>query len=58
MTLRRSLAQDVVAVQALLRANGADAFVQEDPEDDFGLGMVYAEVRAALLCAGYLTATA
>jgi len=47
-----------VTVQALLRAKGVDAFSQEDPEDDFGLGMGYAEVRAALLCAGYLTATA
>lgn len=45
-------------MQALLRANGVNAFAQEDPEDDFGLRMVYAEVRAALLCAGYLTATA
>lgn len=52
------LAQDVVTVQALLRADGVDAFAQEAPEDDFGLGVVYAEVRAALLCAGYLTATA
>ena len=25
------LAQDVVTVQALLRANGVDAFAQEDP---------------------------
>jgi hypothetical protein len=52
------LAQDVVTVQALMRAHGVEAFAAEEPEDDFGLGMVYAEVRSALVGAGYLPATA
>lgn len=52
------LAHDVVTVQALMRAHGVAAFAEDDPDDDFGLGMVYAQVRAALFDAGYLTATA
>lgn len=49
---------DVYVVTALLRTHGVEAFVDEEPEDDFGLGVVYQRVREALVGAGYLAVTA
>lgn len=55
---KRLAAHDVYVVTALLRAQGVAAFEQEEPEDDFGLGVVYERVRSALVEAGYLAVTA
>ncbi len=49
--------QDAYVVQALLRSRGVQAFAEEEPDDDFGLGMVYAGVRDALVAAGHLVGT-
>lgn len=51
-------AHDVYVVTALLRTQGVEAFEQEEPEDDYGLGVVYQGVREALVEAGYLAVTA
>ena len=51
---KQLVARDVYVVTALLRNQGVDAFSEEDPEDDFGLGMVFTRVREALIDAGYL----
>jgi hypothetical protein len=51
---KQLLARDVYVVTALLRNGGVDAFSGEEPEDDFGLGMVFTRVREALIDAGYL----
>lgn len=55
---KRLTAQDVYVVTALLRAQGVVAFEDEEPEDDFGLGVVYERVRCALVEAGYLAVIA
>lgn len=52
------LVPDVPLVQALLRMHGVAAFQEEEPEDDFGLGVVYGAVREALVEAGHLAAPA
>jgi len=54
----RLLTRDAATVQALLAVHGADAFEDEEPEDDFGLGVVYTAVRDALIRCGYLFAVA
>ena len=51
---RRFLQQDAVIVEHLLATEGLDAFAEEEPEDDRGLGIVYAEVRQALVESGLL----
>lgn len=55
---KRLAAHDVYVVMALLRAQGVAAFEEEEPEDDFGLGVVYERVRSALAEAGYLAVIA
>lgn len=45
-----------VLVGALLDMHGTSAFAQDEPEDDFGLGIVYGAVRDALVDAGHLQA--
>ena len=40
--------QDAATVRGVLQVHGVRAFVDEDPADDFGLGVVYDRVRAAL----------
>lgn len=52
------LEHDVVVVTAVLRTQGVQGFEEEEPEDDFGLGIVYERVRLALIDAGYLAVTA
>lgn len=49
---------DAYVVTALLRTRGVEVFEDEDPADDFGLGIVYERVRTALVDAGYLAVTA
>lgn len=51
------LAQDTATVMALMRAKGPAAFNEPDPDDDFGLGVVYESVREALVEEGYLGVT-
>lgn len=51
---RHHLSQDAVTVRALLANSGPAAFFDVEPEDDFGLGVVYDSVRAALVEAGLL----
>lgn len=51
------LAQDMATVMALMRSGGAAAFDEEDPDEDFGLGVVYGSVRDALVSEGYLVAS-
>lgn len=58
LNAKHLMAHDVTLVTALVRSRGADAFGEEEPEDDFGLGIVYERVRAALVDAGYLAVTA
>lgn len=48
------VAQDMATVMALLRASGPAAFEEKEPDDDFGLGVVYSTVREALVDEGYL----
>jgi len=51
---KRLLLHDMAIVTALIRNGGVNAFAEEEPEDDFGLGVVYEAVREALGQAGYL----
>ena len=55
---KRLAAHDVYVVTAMLRGQGVGALSEEEPEDDFGLGIVYERVRSALASAGYLAVTA
>lgn len=41
-------------VDVLLRMHGVQAFEEEEPADDFGLGIVYTAVRDALIEVGHL----
>jgi len=47
-------AHSAYVVEALIHNRGAGAFEQEQPADDFGLGIVYSAVRDALVDAGHL----
>lgn len=58
LSAKHLAAQDVYVVTALLRTRGVEAFSEEEPEDDFGLGVVYERVREALVDAGYLAVSA
>ena len=46
--------QDAAMVEQLLLHYGPQAFEEEDPENDYGLGTTYSAVRAALIEAGRL----
>lgn len=48
-------AQDAAMVGQLLKHYGAQAFEEEDPENDYGLGTTYAAVREALIECGALS---
>lgn len=48
--------QDAAAVRGVLQGHGRGAFVEEGPDENFGLGTVYPMVRAALRDAGVLGA--
>lgn len=48
------MAHDAVVVTALLRTQGVEAFESAEPDDDFGLGVVYERVREALMGSGWL----
>ncbi|MBI2770498.1 MAG: hypothetical protein HYX47_12805 [Burkholderiales bacterium] len=50
------VSNDMAIVSCLLKSAGAAAFGAEDPEEDFGLGIVYGAVRQALIDAGELAA--
>jgi hypothetical protein len=47
-------AQSAYVVEALIRNRGPLAFEDEEPQDDFELGIVYAAVRDALIACGHL----
>lgn len=49
--------QDATTVRAILSTQGCEAFREENPDDDFGLGVVYSAVRDALIGGGHLCAT-
>jgi hypothetical protein len=50
------LPMDRAMVYAVLRNHGVQAFEPEDPEDDFGLGLLYPAVREAFVAAGRIAA--
>lgn len=45
---------DAVVVRAVLAQHGPEAFAHEEPDNDYGLGLVYDAVRGALMAAGHL----
>lgn len=45
---------DAVVVRAILEQHGPEAFADENPDNDYGLGIVYDALRQALIVAGYL----
>lgn len=49
---------DLTTVRAVIQVHGIEAFEQEEPGDDFGLGIVYSEVRDALIAEGLVGASA
>lgn len=50
------VSNDMAIVSCLLKSAGSAAFSAADPEEDFGLGIVYGAVRQALIDAGELAA--
>ncbi|TAL72849.1 MAG: hypothetical protein EPN79_02065 [Burkholderiaceae bacterium] len=51
---RTLLEQDLTVVRLLLEQYGVSAFMQEEPQNDFGLGVTYSAVRDALIQEGFL----
>lgn len=49
---------DLTTVRALIQVHGIEALEQDEPDDDFGLGIVYSEVRDALIAEGLVRASA
>lgn len=51
---RHLAADDAALVDAVLRIYGVEAFAEEEPHDDFGLGSLYTDIRDELIAAGHL----
>ncbi|AKN93619.1 hypothetical protein [Xanthomonas oryzae] len=51
---RVQVERDMTAITTILRGQGPQAFQEEDPDEDYGLGVVYGAVRGALIESGML----